>query len=100
MMMFTDIKYPFKYREKVVDRLMLCISLTCALIVLFFLGYNTDKAAASLTNRFRVIVLTTIVGEEAAGIAKSDTKLGEGDILVLFSEPCNINKPTEVYAPD
>ncbi|MGK6350477.1 TrkH family potassium uptake protein [Parapedobacter sp. DT-150] len=44
--MLSDIKYIFKYREKVIDRVMLYVSLTCALVVLFHLGYNTDKATA------------------------------------------------------
>lgn len=44
--MLSDIKYIFKYRENAVDRVMLYVSLTCALVVLFHLGYNTDKATA------------------------------------------------------
>ncbi|WP_262245315.1 TrkH family potassium uptake protein [Parapedobacter soli] len=44
--MLSDIKYIFKYREGVVDRVMLYVSLVCAMIVLFHLGYNTDKATA------------------------------------------------------
>src|SRR5690606_40239669 len=51
---------------------------------------------ANLTNKFKVIVLTTIkstgrlengkmkVSKEATGIAQSDTVLAEDDILVLF----------------
>ncbi|PPL01627.1 potassium channel family protein [Parapedobacter indicus] len=53
---------------------------------------------ANLTNKYRVIVLTTIksteeeedgktkINKEATGIAQSDTVLAEGDILVLFGE--------------
>lgn len=44
--MLSDIKYIFKYRESTVDRVMLYVSLVCALVVLFHLGYNTDKATA------------------------------------------------------
>ncbi|MFB2118074.1 TrkH family potassium uptake protein [Parapedobacter sp. 2B3] len=44
--MLSDIKYIFKYRENTVDRVMLYVSLVCALTVLFHLGYNTDKATA------------------------------------------------------
>ncbi|HWK98993.1 MAG TPA: potassium transporter TrkG, partial [Parapedobacter sp.] len=44
--MLGDIKYIFKYREKAVDRVMLYVSLVCALVVLFHLGYNTDKMMA------------------------------------------------------
>ncbi len=44
--MLSGIKYIFKYREKAIDRVMLYVSLACALIVLFHLGYNTDKATA------------------------------------------------------
>jgi len=51
--MLGDIKYIFKYREKAVDRVMLYVSLACALVVLFHLGYNTDKAMA---RQFAVIV--------------------------------------------
>lgn len=59
---------------------------------------------ANLTNIFKVIVLTTIKINEAAakngikpykeasGIAHSETKLNEGDILVLFGEISNINR--------
>src|SRR5690606_3578390 len=51
--MLSDITYIFKYREKTVDRVMLYVSLVCALIVLFHLGYNTDKATA---RQFAVII--------------------------------------------
>ncbi|SEL50401.1 TrkH family potassium uptake protein [Parapedobacter koreensis] len=44
--MLSSVKYIVKYREKTVDRVMLYISLLCALAVLFHLGYNTDKATA------------------------------------------------------
>ncbi|UIR55839.1 TrkA family potassium uptake protein [Sphingobacterium sp. SRCM116780] len=59
---------------------------------------------ANLTNIYRVIVLTTVkivevkdnsetkAIKEASGIASSETKLEEGDILVLFGELSNINK--------
>ena len=58
---------------------------------------------ADLTNKYKVIVLTTVktetattgdgvtrVSKEASGIAKSDTILQENDILVLFGELSNI----------
>ncbi|MFZ4263519.1 potassium channel family protein [Sphingobacterium sp. HJSM2_6] len=58
---------------------------------------------ADLTNKYKVIVLTTVkVGneglkngtsksaKEASGIAKSDTVLLENDLLVLFGELANI----------
>lgn len=44
--MLSNIKYIFKYRESTVDRVMLYVSLVCALVVLFHLGYNTDKMMA------------------------------------------------------
>lgn len=59
---------------------------------------------ANLTNKYKVIVLTTIksteqhengkttVSKEATGIAQSDTVLAEGDILVLFGESKDINR--------
>lgn len=59
---------------------------------------------ANLTNKYRVIVLTTLKitaeeGEskvnganEATGIAQSDTVLAAGDILVLFGELKDINR--------
>ncbi|WP_353125420.1 potassium channel family protein [Parapedobacter pyrenivorans] len=59
---------------------------------------------ANLTNKFKVIVLTTIksteelengkmkVGKEATGIAQSDTVLAEDDILVLFGELKDVNR--------
>ncbi len=59
---------------------------------------------ANLTNKFKVIVLTTIkstetledgkmkVSTEATGIAQSDTVLAEDDILVLFGELKDINR--------
>jgi len=59
---------------------------------------------ANLTNKFKVIVLTTIkstealengkmkVSKEATGIAQSDTVLAEDDILVLFGELKDINR--------
>lgn len=58
---------------------------------------------ADLTNRYKVIVLTTVqvanqttkegtveVSKEASGIAHSDTVLQENDLLVLFGELSNI----------
>ena len=59
---------------------------------------------ANLTNKYRVIVLTTLktretgengkvkISNEATGIAQSDTVLAEGDILVLFGELQDINR--------
>jgi len=59
---------------------------------------------ANLTNKYRVIVLTTIkstqqdedgktkINKEATGIAQSDTVLAEGDILVLFGELKDITR--------
>lgn len=59
---------------------------------------------ANLTNKFKVIVLTTIksieqhengkikVNKEATGIAQSDTALAEDDILVLFGELRDIHR--------
>ena len=59
---------------------------------------------ANLTNRYQVIVLSTIrtqkteengkikMRKEATGIAHSDTQLEEGDILVLFGEIRNIHR--------
>ena len=41
--MLSDLRYIFKYREKTVDRVMLYISLTCCLAVLFHIGYNTNQ---------------------------------------------------------
>lgn len=62
---------------------------------------------ADLTNKFKVIVLTTIhfsesnvkgvssISKEASGIAKSDTILRENDLLVLFGEISDIKKMIE-----
>lgn len=63
---------------------------------------------ADLTNKYKVIVLTTIkvenhegkdglnkVSKEASGIAQFDTKLMENDLLVLFGELENITKLIE-----
>jgi trk system potassium uptake protein TrkA len=59
---------------------------------------------ADLTNKYQVIVLSTIksnttveggkniIKKEATGIATSDTRLEEGDLLVLFGEHRNINE--------
>jgi len=59
---------------------------------------------ANLTNKYRVIVLTTLKitaeegeskvngAKEATGIAQSDTVLAAGDILVLFGELKDINR--------
>lgn len=59
---------------------------------------------ANLTNRYRVIVLTTIkvlehqekgkikVEKEASGIATSETRLEENDILVIFGKAKDINR--------
>ena len=62
---------------------------------------------ADLTNKYKVIVLTTVtvsdrkekgisvVYKEASGIAKSDTILQENDLLVLFGEMSDIKKLIE-----
>lgn len=51
---------------------------------------------ANLTNRYQVIVLTTISSQEdqkiASGLATSETVLRENEILVLFGEISSINK--------
>ncbi|MFC3200173.1 TrkH family potassium uptake protein [Parapedobacter deserti] len=44
--MLDEIKYLFKYREKTIDRAMLYISALCALVVLFQLGFDTDRVTA------------------------------------------------------
>ncbi|MBE8722929.1 potassium channel family protein [Sphingobacterium pedocola] len=62
---------------------------------------------ADLTNKYKVIVLTTLhlsentqkgknaVSKKASGIAKSDTILRESDLLVLFGELSDIKKMIE-----
>ncbi|MBD1430835.1 MULTISPECIES: potassium channel family protein [Sphingobacterium] len=55
---------------------------------------------ANLTNKYKVIVLTTVkvsdgLHKEASGIAKSDTVLRENDLLVLFGELSDIKKLIE-----
>jgi len=55
---------------------------------------------ANLTNKYKVIVLTTVKvtensQKEASGIAKSDTLLNENDLLVLFGELSDIKKLIE-----
>ncbi|WP_149914818.1 potassium channel family protein [Sphingobacterium cavernae] len=55
---------------------------------------------ANLTNKYKVIVLTTVKvtensHKEASGIAKSDTLLKENDLLVLFGELSDIKKLIE-----
>ena len=55
---------------------------------------------ANLTNKYKVIVLTTLkvsdgLHKVASGIAKSDTILHENDLLVLFGELSDIKKLIE-----
>lgn len=55
---------------------------------------------ADLTNKYKVIVLTTIkikdaTSKEASGIAKFDTLLQENELLVLFGELSDIKKLIE-----
>lgn len=70
--------------------------------------YGMTLREADLTNKYKVIVLTTIkvesqegkdgqktVSKEASGIAQFDTKLMENDLLVLFGEIANITKLIE-----
>jgi|SRR5690606_24297776 len=59
---------------------------------------------ANLTNKYKVIVMTTVKSfaekvdgktvqrNEASGIASSDTRLEEGDLLVLFGELSDIQR--------
>ncbi len=63
-----------------------------------YIGMTLQEA--NLTNKHKVIVLTTVkVGsgsqKEASGIAKSDTVLRENDLLVLFGELSDIKKLIE-----
>lgn len=59
-----------------------------------YLGMTLKEA--NLTNRYQVIVLTTISSQEdqkiASGLATSETVLRENEILVLFGEISSINK--------
>ena len=55
---------------------------------------------ANLTNKYKVIVLTTIkvtdgMHKEASGIAKSNTVLQENDLIVLFGELSDVKKLIE-----
>lgn len=57
-----------------------------------YIGLSLKEA--NLTNKYRVIVLTTIKAsdKQASGIANSDTIIETDDILVLFGESQDINK--------
>ena len=43
--MLSFLRYLFKYRQKLVDQLMLYVSLVAGLAVLFHIGYNTNQIA-------------------------------------------------------
>src|SRR5690606_5982545 len=63
-----------------------------------YVGMTVQEA--NLTNKYKVIVLTTVKvtensHKEASGIAKSDTVLQENDLLVLFGELSDIKKLIE-----
>lgn len=63
-----------------------------------YIGMTLQEA--NLTNKYKVIVLTTVkvkdgLHKEASGIAKSDTVLRENDLLVLFGELSDIKKLIE-----
>ena len=63
-----------------------------------YIGMTLQQA--NLTNKYKVIVLTTVkvkdgLHKEASGIAKSDTVLRENDLLVLFGELSDIKKLIE-----
>lgn len=47
-------KYLFKYRERLVDRILLYSSLVCGLFVLVHAGYITDPEVASVTEKITV----------------------------------------------
>lgn len=67
-----------------------------------YIGMTLEEA--NFTNEYKIIVLTTIKStikndggkikkiEEVTGIAKSSTKLAEGDILVVFGEFKDIDR--------
>lgn len=67
-----------------------------------YVGMSLQEA--NLTNEYKVIVLTTVKSyeeqvkgktvqrSEASGIARSDTRLEDGDLLVLFGELSNIQR--------
>ena len=90
----TDIVDSFKISER--------YSIVETKVPVKYVGMTLKEA--NLTNKFRVIVLTTIkstetledgklkVNTEATGIAQSETVLAEGDILVLFGELKDINR--------
>lgn len=63
-----------------------------------YIGMTLQQA--NLTNKYKVIVLTTVkvkdgLHKEASGIAKSDTVLRENDLLVLFGELSDVKKLIE-----
>lgn len=49
-------KYLFKYRVKLVDRVLFYISLVCAMFVLVHAGYITDSNTAAITGRITVFL--------------------------------------------
>jgi len=67
-----------------------------------YIGMSLKEA--DFTNEYKIIVLTTVKSyeeqvkgktvqrNEASGIARSDTRLEEGDLLVLFGELSNIQR--------
>src|SRR5690606_16623983 len=65
--MLNTLKYIFKYREKAVDRVMLYISLACAALVIFHLGYNTDESTA---RRFAAIIIWLFYGLFVLGLCR------------------------------
>lgn len=59
--MWSTFKYIFKYRQKTVDRWMMYISVVCALLVLFHIGYNTDAETALVFDKLVVILFYTLM---------------------------------------
>lgn len=120
----------YKEHDRNINRFILYISLLSSMAIIFNMGYDTqvfdsfkisDKYSivetvvpeefvgatlgeADLTNKYKVLVLTTIQSvtklesqkeisfKTVTGIAKSTTLLNRDDVLVLFGEIKDINK--------
>lgn len=77
--------------RKVLDRILIAMSLVCSMVVVFHLGYNTDKEIEQITNRilewcFLFFALALAVKLFTAFKSKSSvvSRVGEAVLLVFF----------------
>ncbi len=99
--MLGRLKYLFRYREPLVDRVMLYGSLACALATLFHIGYNTNPVAERYFERaipwiFYGLFLLSLVRTALSALARQRVTVSHygGIALVVYFALVGIGRST------